>query len=178
MGAKGFNLANDGHIVMGWGADFGPAHELNGADHHLAVVNMENWNHVDFVIYYGASPRAAGVITVESCSNWVTLAGAPTTATKIPFQYYRRIVSQLTMGNDVDSEIYTVAVAATGLVPEAGTPNDIMYIIPLDADQLISGHIGFRLDIVNAGAASLCTVVAICSGARYAGSARPTVMSV
>lgn len=177
MGSKGFNVANDGHIVMGWGSDFGPAHELNGADHHLAVVNMENWNHVDFVLYYGASSRAAGVVTVESCSNWVTLAGTPTTATKIPFQYYRRITSQLTMGNDVDSEIYTVSVAATGLVPEAAAA-DIMYIIPLDSDQLISGHIGFRLDFVNAAAASLCTVVAICSGARYAGSARPTVLSV
>ncbi len=120
---------------------------------------------------------SAAVITVESCSNWVTLAGSPTTATKIPFQYYRRIVSQLTMGNDVDSEIYTVSVAATGLVPEAGTPDNIMYIIPLDADQLISGHIGFRLDFVNAAAACLTTVVAICSGARYAGAARPTVMS-
>jgi hypothetical protein len=177
MGSKGFNLCNDGHIVMAWGSDFGPAHELNGADHHLAVVNMENWNHVDFAIYLGVNPLAAGVITVESCSNWVTLAGAPTTATKIPFQYYQRLATQLTMGNDVDSEIQTVSVAATGLVPTAGVPN-IMYIIPLDADQLISGHIGFRLDIVNAAAASLCTVVAICSGARYAGSARPTVLSV
>ena len=177
MGAKGFNLANDGHLVMGFGSDFGPAHELNGADHHLAVVNMENWNHVDFVVYFGASPRAAAVITVESCSNWVTLAGSPTTATKIPFQYYRRIVSQLTTGNDVDSEIQTVSVAATGLVPEAGSPDNILYIIPLNSDQLVSGHIGFRLDIVNAGAGCLATVVGICSGARYAGSARPTVFA-
>ena len=82
------------------------------------------------------------------------------------------------MGNDVDSEIQTVSVAATGLVPEAGTPDNILYIIPLNSDQLIPGHIGFRLDIVNAGAACLGTVVAICSGARYAGSARPTVLSV
>jgi hypothetical protein len=177
MGAKGFNVANDGHIVMGWGSDFGPAHELNAADHHLAVVNMEAWNHVDFIVYFGASPRAAAVITVESCSNWVTLAGSPTTATKIPFQYYQRLTSQLTMGNDVDSAIQTVSVAATGLVPTAGVDN-IMYIIPLDADQLVSGHIGFRLDFVNAGAACLATVVAICSGARYAGEARPTVLSV
>lgn len=177
MGAKGFYLANDGHLVMGWGSDFGPAHELNGADHHLAVVNMENWAHVDFIVYFGTSPRAAAVITVESCSNWVTLAGSPTTATKIPFQYYRRLASQLTMGNDVDSAIQTVSVAATGLIPTAGVDN-IIYIIPLDSDQLVSGHIGFRLDIVNAGAACLATVVAICSGGRYIGEARPTVMSV
>ncbi len=176
--SKGFNLANDGHLVMVLGTDTTPAHELNGADHHFAVVNMENWLHVDFVVFMGTSPRAAAIITVESCSNWVTLAGSPTTATKIPFQYYRRITNQATMGNDVDSEIYTVSVAATGLTPEAGTPDNILYIIPLNSDQLISGHIGFRLDIVNAGAGCLATVFAICSGARYSGSARPTVMSV
>lgn len=175
--SKGFNLANDGHLVMCLGTDTVPAHELNGADHHFAVVNMENWLHVDFVVFFGTSPRAAAVITVESCSNWVTLAGSPTTATKIAFQYYQRLTNQCTMGNDVDSEIQTVSVAATGLVPTAGTDN-ILYIIPLNSDQLTSGHIGFRLDIVNAGAGCLGTVFAILSGARYAGSARPTVMSV
>lgn len=174
--SKGFRLAEDGHLVMCLGTDTVPAHELNGADHHFAVVNMENWLHVDFVVFFGTSPRAAAVITVESCSNWVTLAGSPTTATKIPFQYYQRLTAQTTMGNDVDSEIQTVSVAATGLVPTAGVDN-ILYIIPLNSDQLISGHIGFRLDIVNAGAGCLATVFAICSGARYAGSARPTVMS-
>jgi len=175
MGAKGFNLANDGHLVMCLGV--APAHELNAADHHFAVVNMEAWNHVDFVVFFGTSPLAAAVITVESCSNWVDLAGSPTTATKIPFKYYQRLTNQLTAGNDVDSAIQTVSVAATGLIPTAGTDN-ILYIIPLDSDQLISGHIGFRLDIVNAGGGCLGTVFAICSGARYAGEARPTVLSV
>ena len=177
MGAKGFNVANDGHIVMGWGVDFGPHHELNAATHQLAVVNMAEWNHVDFVVYFGTSPLAAAVITVESCSNWVTLAGAPTTATAIPFQYYQRLTSQLTMGNDVDSAIQTVSVAATGLIPTAGV-DDIMYIIPLDADQLVSGHVGFRLNFADAGGACRATVFAICSGPRYGGEARPTVLSV
>jgi hypothetical protein len=174
--SKGFNICEDGHLVMCLGTDTVPAHELNGADHHFAVVNMENWNHVDFVVFFGTSPRAAAVITVESCSNWVTLAGSPTTATKIPFQYYQRLTAQTTMGNDIDSAIQTQATAATGIVPTAGTDN-ILYVISLDASQLTSGHVGFRLDIVNAGAGCLATVFAICSGARFAGSARPTVMS-
>jgi hypothetical protein len=174
MGAKGFNLCNDGHLVMCLGV--APAHELNGADHHFAVVNMKNWNHVDFVIFFGTSPRAAAVITVESCSNWVDLEGSPSTATKIPFQYYRRITNQTTAGNDVDSTIQTQATAATGIVPATGTDN-ILYVISLDADQLISGHVGFRIDIVNAGAGCLATIFAICSGPRYGGEARPTVLS-
>jgi hypothetical protein len=171
---KGFSLGNDGHLVMCLGV--APAHDTNAADHHFAVVNMENWDHVDFVIFLGTSPLAAGVITVESCSNWVDLAGTPTTATKIPFQYYRRLTNQVTAANDVDSAIQTVSVAATGLIPTAGVDN-ILYIIPLNADQLISGHIGFRIDMVNPAGACTTTVFAICSGARYAGEARPTVLS-
>jgi hypothetical protein len=172
MGAKGFNLANDGHLV--WLIN--QAHELNAADHHLPVVNMEAWNHVDFVVFFGTSPLAAAVITVESCSNWVTLAGSPTTATKIPFQYYQRLTSQIVDGNDVDSAIQTVTVAATGLVPTAGV-DDIIYVIPVDSSQLVSGHMGCRLDIVNAGGGCLATIFAICSGGRYKGEARPTVLS-
>lgn len=174
MGAKGFVIPEEGHFTL-LGVE--PAHELNGADHHFQVVNMAKWNHVDFFVFFGTSPRAAAVITVESCSNWTDLAGSPTTATKIPFRYYQRLTSQLTAGNDVDSAIQTQSTAATGIVPQAGTDN-ILYVIALDADQLISGHVGFRLDIVNAGAGCLATVFAICSGARYAGSARPTVLSV
>ena len=173
MGAKGFNLPQDGHIVM----LNAPGTDLTGADTHFAVINMENWFHVDFVVYLGTSPRAAGVITVESCSNWVTLAGSPTTATKIPFSYYPRILAQTTDGNDVDGAITAVTVAATGLIPEAGTPNNILYTIPLDASQLIDGHIGFRLDIVNPAAACTSCVFAILSGGRYTGASRPTVLS-
>ena len=172
MGAKGFYLVEDGHLA--WLIN--QAHELNAADHHLPVVNMQNWNHVDFVVFFGTSPRAAAVITVESCSNWVDLEGAPTTTTKIAFNYHARLTSQITAGNDVDTAKTAVTVAATGLIPTAGV-DDIIYIIPLDADQLVSGHIGFRLDIVNAGAGCLATIFAICSGARYAGSLGTTVLS-
>lgn len=167
-----FNICEDGHFV----ALIDPGHELNGADHHFAVVNMENWSHVDFGIHFAASPRAAAVITVESCSNWVTLGGSPTTATKIPFQYYQRVTDQTTAGNDVDSAIQTQSTAATGIVPATGTDN-ILYVITLDASQLLAGHIGFRIDIVNAGAGCLAYVFALCSGARYAGSARPSVLA-
>ena len=174
MGAKGFNLAYDGHLVM----QNVPATDINGAAVHYAVINMEAWNHLDYVVFFGTSPRAAAVITIGSCSNWVTLAGSPTTETAIPFTYNARILTQSTDGNDVDGASTAVTVAATGLIPEAGTPNNILYIISLDSSQLISGHIGFRLNIANAGAACTTTVFAICSGARYAGEARPTVLSV
>lgn len=175
---KGFNIAEEGHFVQ----LIDHAHELNGADHHFPVINMQYWEHVDFIVMFGTSPRAAAVITVESCSNWVALAGSPTTATKIPFSYYpmgtlAAPTSQITAGNDIVGPRTNVTVAATGLIPVAGVA-DIVYIISLDSDQLISGHIGFRLDIVNAGAGCLTTVLALCSGGRYQGAVQESVTKV
>jgi len=175
MGAKGFCIPEEGHFKL----LLDHAHELNGADHHFPVINMQYWEHVDFFILFGTSPRAAAVITVESCSNWVTLAGDPTTATKIPFSYYpmgtaAAPTSQITDGTDIFGPRTEVTVAATGLVPVAGV-DDIVYVISLNADQLIEDHIGFRLDIVNAGAGCLTTLWAICSGGRYQGAVQESV---
>ncbi len=178
MGAHGFCIPEEGHfvnlIVM--------AHDLNAADHHFPVVNMRNWHHVDFFVMLGTNPLAAGVITVESCSNWVTIDGTPTTATKIPFSYYPMgtvalPTSQITDGNDIVGPRTAVTVAATGLIPVAGVTN-IVYIISLDSSQLISGHVGFRLDIVNPAGACTAVVFAICSGARYAGAVQTSVTTV
>lgn len=176
--SKGFCIPEEGHFTL----QLDHAHELNGADHHFPVVNMENWYHVDFFVLFGTSPRVAAVITVESCTNWVTLAGAPTTATKIPFSYYPMgtvalPTSQITDGNDIFGPRTEVAVAATGLIPVAGV-DDIVYVISLNSDQLIDGDIGFRLDIVNAGAGCLTTVWAICSGGRYQGAVQTSVTTV
>ena len=175
MGAKGFCIPEEGHFVQ----LLDHAHELNGADHHLPVVNMQYWNHVDFFVLFGTNPLAAAVITVESCSNWTALAGAPTTATKIPFSYYPMgtlalPTDQTIDGNDIVGPRTAVTVAATGLIPVPGVTN-IVYIISLESDQLISGHIGFRLDIKNAGAGCLTTFFAICSGGRYQGAVQESV---
>lgn len=153
-----------------------PGHELNGADHHFAVVNMRDWHHVDFYVIFGTSPRAAAVITVESCSNWTDLAGSPTTATKVPFRYYQYLSGLTTAGNDVASAKQYQSTAATGIVPQAGTDN-IAYVISLDSNELLAGHVGFRLDIVNAGAGCLSTIFAICSKPRFGGSATRTVLA-
>lgn len=175
---RGFCIPEEGHFAL----MLDHAHELNGADHHFPVVNMQYWDHVDFFVLFGTSPRAAAVITVESCSNWVTLAGAPTTATKIAFDYYPMgtvalPTSQITDGTDIMGPRTAVTVPATGLIPVAGV-DDIVYVIALSSSQLVSGHIGFRLDIVNAGAGCLTTVWAILSGGRYKGAVQESVKKV
>ena len=177
--SKGFCIPEEGHFVN----QIVMAHDLNAAAHHFPVINMQYWNHVDIFMMFGTTPRVATVITVESCTNWVTLDGAPTTATKIPFKYramgtVAAPTSQITDGNDIFSAETAVTVAATGFSPASAAVDNIVYCISLNSDQLISGDIGFRLDIADPGAACTAVVFAICSGGRYQGAVQESVTKV
>jgi hypothetical protein len=175
---KTFCIPEEGHFVN----QIVMAHDLNAAAHHFPVINMQYWHHVDFFVMFGTEPRAAGVITVESCTNWVTLDGAPTTATKIAFDYYVQgtvaaPTSQIIDGNDIFSARTQCTVPATGIVPVNGV-DDIVYCISLDSNQLETDHIGFRIDIADPGAACTAVVFAICSGGRYQGAVQESVTKV
>ena len=159
--SKGFYIPQDGHIVQAINVHDFNAHDTNGF-----IISMENYNHLTFVVSIGATSFAAAVITVESCSNLAAYNVNPTTATAIPFSYQAVTADTITTGNDVFSARTAVAVAATGIVPVA-TAN-VMYVIDLDSSQLISGHVGFRIDIVNPAGGCLASVIAILSGSRYA----------
>lgn len=158
MGAKGFNIAEEGHIVtLYYPLDIDT---LAGADSPV-IVHMENFVHATIIYSIGVNPLAAGVVTIESCDDLV-----PTTPTEIPFRYYRYETSQIAANGDVHGAL-TWATAAAGIIPVAtGTP--AMYVIELDAEELIQGHVGFRMCIVDPAAASVGSAIAILSGARYA----------
>lgn len=163
MSSKGFYIPQDGHIVQ-----MINVHDFAGHDTNGHIVSMENYNHLTIIVSMGVSPRAAAVITIESCSNLAAYDVAPTTATKIPFSYQAVIVSGIVAGNDVFGVRTAVAVADTGIIPVAGTPDNVMYVIDLDSSQLVSGDKGFRIDIVAPGAAMIASVIGILSGSRYA----------
>ena len=159
---SGFNLAEQGHLVQ----------LFEPADHTLAeaslVVRMGKYSHLTIVISYGATPRADGLILIESCDNMT-----PSVHTEIVFDYYECIVDFEGALGDVMSAKKTAAI--TGMVP-TGTSN-IMYIIELEAAQLVSGHIGFRMRQVDPTGASIMSAIGILSGARYAGPQSPTVIA-
>jgi len=172
---KGFCIPEEGHYVN----LIVHAHDITGATHFLPVINMQYWHHVDFFIMLGATVTAAAVITVESCSNWVTLDGSPTTATAIAFDYYpmgtlAAPTSQITDGNDIVGPRTKVTVAATGIIPVTGVDN-IVYIISLNSDQLLEDHIGFRVCLANPAGNILTSAFAICSGGRYQGAVQESV---
>lgn len=124
------------------------------------VCLMRNFNTALIIISFGV-PRAAGVITVESCDDIV-----PTTATQIMFPYYRYETSLITANGDVHGARTWTTTAAAGLIPVAtGTP--VIYAIELKANMLNADDIGFRLCIADPGAASVGYAIAILSGGRF-----------
>lgn len=153
MGAHGFVVAEEGHVVQ----LFEPA-DHTGAEASL-VVRMENYSHMTAIISYGATPAADGVVYVESCDNMT-----PTTHTEIPFAYYKCILDfEGALGDVLGAR--TAVSAAVSMIPTA-TANTL-YVIELDATQLVSGHIGFRIRQDNPTGASIMSGIAILSGARY-----------
>jgi hypothetical protein len=163
MGARGFYLPQDGHLVQ----LFEPA-DHTGAENSL-VVRMAKYNHATIIISYGATPAVDGVITVASRS---ALTGGTTTA--IPFTYHKCILDF----EGADGDVLGAGVAATavgGIVPTV-TANT-MYVIELNAAQLVSGHIGFQVLQANPTGASIMSGIAILSGARYAMDQSPSVIA-
>ncbi len=124
------------------------------------VCLMKNFDHALIVVSFGV-PRAAAVITVESCDDIV-----PTTATQIMFPYYRYETSLILANGDVHGARTWTTTAAAGLIPVAtGTP--VIYVIDLKASMLNADDIGFRLCIADPGAASVGYALAILSGGRF-----------
>ena len=124
------------------------------------VCLMQNYAQALVIVSFGV-PRAAGVITVESC-----LDVTPSVATQIMFPYYRYETSLITANGDVHGARTWTTTAAAGLIPVAtGTP--VLYAIEIKSDMLLANHIGFRLCIADPGAASVGYGLAILSGGRF-----------
>lgn len=166
---NGFHVATQGHIVPLYNPV--DVDTLAGAKSPV-IVKMGNFNHASIIVSIGASPRAAGVITLESCDTIV-----PGTATQIKFGYYRCETSSILANGDVLGALTQTTTAAAGLIPVAvGVP--CFYVIELDAAELVSGDIGFRLCIADPGAASVMSAIAILSGTRQAYDQQATGMTV
>jgi len=156
---KGFNIVENGAIV--------PLYTPIDVDTLAAakspvVCLMKNFAHASIIISIGQLPRAAGVITVNSCDTVV-----PGTETAVMFPYYRYETSSKLANGDVHGALTWTTTAAAGLIPVA-TGAEAIYVIELDDDLLVMGDIGFRLCIADPAAASVMSAIAILSGARYA----------
>ncbi len=159
MSRSRFNVAEDGAIVtLYYPLDI---NTLEAAKSPVIVL-MRNFAHATIIYSIGVNPLVAGVVTIESCSSIV-----PAVATAIMFRYYRYNTSQILANGDVHGALTWTTTAAAGLIPTAAAV-PIMYVIELDAEELVAGHIGFRMCIADPAAASVGSAIAVLSGARYA----------
>jgi hypothetical protein len=167
MAGQGFSLEK-GHIVP----LYTPIDEdtLAGAKSPVICL-MGGYEHATIIVSIGQLPRAAGVITVESCAD-VT----PTSVTQLMFRYYRFETSSKLANGDVHAAMQWTTTAAAGLIPVA-TGAECFYVIELDSEELIQGHVGFRLAIADAANASVQSAIAVLSGPRYA-DANKTAMAI
>lgn len=154
-GAKGFVVAEEGHVVQA----LVPASTTGGATCH--AFSMKNYKHASIIILLGAMAAQLTSIVLNACT---TAAGAGPTA--IPFNVYKM---ETTNGDVMGPR---VAVPATGFQP----PNtaDIFYVIEIDSSELPQGSPYLQLVIANGANADFGAVVAVLSGSRFAEVQSPT----
>ena len=162
MSAKGFRVAESGHVVNAL-----PPVDITGGTVTQAV-DTALAGHVSFLIQIGVSAAAPGAVTVQAGTATAAVGSNVAGATAIPFRVYK----QETAGASHDVLDNGTDVTAAGFTPTAG--DGIFYVIEVDADQLPAGKPYLQVALANTSNSVIASVVAILSGLRYAGLANPT----
>jgi hypothetical protein len=149
MAAKGFNIAEEGHIVNA----LAPVDITGGASTDRWKMTLDK--KVTIIIQVGASAAAFTSIIVNSAT-----ASTSGTTTAIPFSYY----AETTAGGDTLGARTTVA--ATGITSVSAN-DGIMYVIDVDASELPDGSPWLYVTFANGSNSVIASVVAILSGSRY-----------
>jgi type 1 glutamine amidotransferase len=112
------------HIVKG----LDPVADAFSGTVYSDVINMKNWNHIQFIILKGVGLTGTSTITVEACDD-----ATPTNVKAIPFRY-----TAITSG---DTEGTPTSAADTGFTTTAGSSQ--LYKVDVDADALASVGYGY-----------------------------------
>lgn len=145
---KGYVIPEDGHIVNAL-----PPLDLNGAARYTDVISLAEYGHIDFIIQLGVT-GAASTVTVEKCDNFT-----PSNSSAIAFSYY----AETTDAGDT----LAARAAATAAGFATSTNNNVFYVISIDAAELGEGYPCVRLALSDPGIATLGSVVAVLSAAKY-----------
>ena len=161
MSAKGFYLAQEGHVVP----LFLPGSTAGGKT--SAAFSLACWAHASIILMLGATTGTQpGDITLNACSD---ATGANPVA--IPFDIFACETS------NTDVMGVRMPMTAAGYVP---VPNsNIFYVIEFDASKMaVLGKSYLQLSLANAGGnALLASAVAILSAGRFAGESSATVLT-
>lgn len=135
--------------------------DLAGAVRLGAHINMSKYNHVTFIIYYGAV-AAVNTVTVLAGTNSLGAGG-------VAMGFYYRIstggVPLLTPLNIAD-----MTYAAAGGIANAGTVDDEIMVIELDAAELVAPATNYYVgvNLSNSATVTIATVIAVCLEPRWA----------
>ncbi|QMV19688.1 hypothetical protein GOB94_14050 [Granulicella sp. 5B5] len=164
MGARGFNVAEEGHVV----SILSPQSISGGVT--STPFHMKYAAKANIIIQYGALAGAPGAITVKACSD-----ASGDGATAIPFTYYTKSAA----GNTADTlDLVTGPSAANSATAEGFTPADNINTfveIVIQSDQLPAGLPYIEVTLASGAVANYASAVAILTGLSYAGSQQPTV---
>ncbi len=155
MGARGFNLAQEGHTVP----VVPPSSIAAGVTGQ--AFSLKNAAKCNLTIYWGSLASAPGAVTLNACT---TLAGA--NPTPIAFDLFQQAATGA--GNDVLKARQSIP--STGYVP-ANVPNtaDVLHV---QADQLPDGYPYLQIVLAPSAsttAAVYASVTAMLSGVRFQG---------
>jgi hypothetical protein len=152
MGARGTNLALEGHIVP----VFSPASISGGVAGQ--VFSLKGAAKANIIIQWGALAAAPGTVTVSACTD---LAGDNPVA--IGFDRYTQVAAGA--GNDVLSA--RSSVTAAGYTP-SDVPNTLD-VLHLQADQLPAGHDYIKVALADGTNADFAAILAVLTGVAFHG---------
>lgn len=162
MAAKGFNIAEECHVVH-----FLHPVDLDSSQHSAQItdrIHLGRYRHVSIIISLGVTGAAATITLIP-----YTAASGGSAASAIAFNYY----AETTAAGDTLSG--KTAATASGFA--TSTNDTVFYVIELDASELPDGYPWLGVTITDPTAATFGAVVAILSGARYSGDQSPTVLA-
>ena len=157
MGARGYNIAEEGHVVSLLGAE-----NISGGV-ASQVFTLRDAAKCNIILGFGAESAAPGTLQL--------FAGTDSTmATSLPilFDLYR----QETNGSNFDTLAPRLPVPAAGYALP-GTPNTY-YILHVQADQLPHEYPWLQLRIADGANTDLAAAFAVLTGLRYAGANQPS----
>lgn len=150
-----------------------PHKDISAAAFSTAYVNMENYRHVDFIVSIGANGAGTKAVTMKEAINKSGSSAATITALD---HYYTNVAA---LGSaSIANDTFVKTTLASGTFNIAASTDNIVYIIPADADKLNRSssmtHLG--LGIATTSAACIAGCIAVLSEPRYMAADSPTAI--
>jgi hypothetical protein len=151
-----------------------PPKDISAAAHSTAYVDVQNYQHVTFIVSMGATGA------VGSSKN-ITLKQAKSTsgssAANLPIGKYWHNGTAIGSASIANDTYAAASVASSGAaVALTASSNNIVYMFEIDTSKLSASMDAVGIGVATTSAAALCGATAILSKARYLSSSPPSAL--